>query len=305
MTAVDVEVEQAHADKFPKEMDGGHVEQTEQEEPELAEVERQQAVPEDDGQRTVVELLADAGRYGVQRAVLAAQRLQQALKLRGDLLLLAGVVDVRLLEVTLGPAVGLGRHLVVQLLLPLRRIELAALLALEEEEVHLDVVVGQSLLASKSGKTRCNTQRIDHGRGNEGVLRRVGYAEPLELEVVVQVEAVDQQMVDGDEPRETSHAVEYAAQPALLARQAGQLAVGAVEHVGHHQEGDGDEVHRESPQAAVVETAAGEEAGTGGTDDHRPDGDGVGVDVELGQEYGQIVTEGADDVEVKPVFRLG
>ena len=111
-------------------------------------------------------------------------------------------------------------------------------------------------------------------------------------------------MINRYEPGKACHAVEYTAHAALLARHSGQLSVGTVQDVGHHQQHNGYEVVDQAHRPAVVEAAAAEEYGTHGTDNHRPDGDGVGMDVELGKEYGAVIAEGTDDVQVEPVFRL-
>ena len=121
---------------------------------------------------------------------------------------------------------------------------------------------------------------------------------------MVQVEAVNQQYVDGGKPCETCHTVKDATNTTLLARQTCQLAVGTVQNVGNHQQHNGDDVHHQAPRAIIVETATGKESGTGGTDNHRPDSHRVGVNVETVESQCAIITERTDDMEVKPVFRL-
>ena len=173
MTAVDIEIEQSHAHNLPEEIHDGNVEQTEQEEPEGAEIESQQSVPEDDGQRLVVELLADTLRDIFRSTEFLAELLHQALELGSHLLLFLRVVDVRLLEVTLRPLVSLGGHLVVDFLLTLGIVELCPLFTLQEEQVYLDVVVGQALLSGQSGNTGDDAQNVDYDGGNDGILLRV------------------------------------------------------------------------------------------------------------------------------------
>ena len=121
---------------------------------------------------------------------------------------------------------------------------------------------------------------------------------------MMDIEPVDKRMVDGDEPGKAGHTVEDATQAALFARHASQLPVGAVEDVGQTEQQDGDDVHDESPRARIIEAATTEEDGTGSTDEHRKDGNGVGMNAELGKENGPIVTERAYYVQIKPVFRL-
>ena len=100
-----------------------------------------------------MKLAANRLRDVVGSAELLADCLHQALELRRTLLLLSGIVDIRLLKIALS-----GRrmlvHLVVNLLLALRVVQFGPFLALQEEKVYLDVVIGQSLLASQSGDTR-------------------------------------------------------------------------------------------------------------------------------------------------------
>ena len=55
VAAIDIKIEQSHAHNLPEEIHDGNVEQTEQEKPEGAEIEGQQSVPENDGQRLVVD----------------------------------------------------------------------------------------------------------------------------------------------------------------------------------------------------------------------------------------------------------
>ena len=118
------------------------------------------------------------------------------------------------------------------------------------------------------------------------------------------VESPGHGQIDGYEPGEACRAVEDAPQRTLLACHAGELSVCTVEDVGNHQQHDGHEVEHQPVPATVVVTGAAKEYGTACTDEHRSDGDGVGVDVELGEDDGQIVAEGTDDVEVEPVFGL-
>ena len=57
MAVVDIPCQQSHAHDFEHKVHGRHVEQTEQEQPCRTEIKRQQSVPCNHGQRTVVEVL--------------------------------------------------------------------------------------------------------------------------------------------------------------------------------------------------------------------------------------------------------
>ena len=126
-----------------------------------------------------------------------------------------------------------------------------------------------------------------------------------EFDVVVQIEAPDHCVIDGHEPCEACRTVEDASQRTLLASHTGQLAVGTVEDVGNHQQHDGDDVEHKPGPAAIVVAGTAEEHGTACSDEHRSDGDGVGMDVQLSEKDSQIVAQRADDVQIKPVLGLG
>ena len=181
-------------------------------------------------------------------------------------------------------------------------VQLAAFLALEHEEVYLDVVVGQSLLRSHADEARIERQRRDDGCGDEGVLLGVGDAQKAELQRVVVVEAEHQQDVDGEEPSVASHTVEDASQAALLASQTSQLSVGAVKDIRPAEQQDADDVEPKALPALVVVAAMHEKDAAGGTDKHRGDGDGIGMNIELGKEHGQEITQRAHHAIVEPVF---
>ena len=94
MTTIHIQVEQSHAHNLPNEVQHRHVEQTEQEEPGRAEIEGQQTIPLDDGQRVATELVANSLGYLVSSTVLLTQTGHQTLKLRSSGLLLLGITDV-------------------------------------------------------------------------------------------------------------------------------------------------------------------------------------------------------------------
>ena len=94
MATVNIDGQQPHADNLKDEVAGRNVEQAEKEEPEAAEIECQQTVPEDDRPRLAEKLLAHALRDGIGPAILLAQGGQQVLEPRRHGLLLLGVVDI-------------------------------------------------------------------------------------------------------------------------------------------------------------------------------------------------------------------
>ena len=301
VATADVLCQQTHGDDLEEEELTGQVDETEEEHPEGTKIKGEQTVPEHQRQRRTVDILMYRLRHLIHTAELVAQDRQQALELGRDILLLLGIVDVRPLEPA-HVAWRLSAHLVVDLLLADGVVELAALLALQEEEVHLDVVVGQTLLRGDTLETGHQADGEHDDTGNPHVSRRVGDAQPAELEAVVMVEAPHESHVDGCEPGEAGQTVEDTSHAALLARHTGQLAVGTVEDVGHHQQGDGGQIDEEAREALVIEAAVGKQHTAAGTDEHREDGHRVGVDIEIVETFRAIVAEGADDVEVKPVL---
>ena len=121
---------------------------------------------------------------------------------------------------------------------------------------------------------------------------------------MVQIEPIDQQHIDGTKPGKARHPVEDTPQPALLSGHAGQLSVGTVEEVGYHQQHHSQQIDEQSVQTVVVDAALHEAGGTAGADNHRPDGDGVGMHAEVGKALSHIISNRTDDVQVYPVFRL-
>ena len=121
---------------------------------------------------------------------------------------------------------------------------------------------------------------------------------------MVLIEAPYESQIDGDEPYETRSTVEDTTQAAFLARHAGQLSVCTVEEVCPHQQEDAEEIIEQTLYATIVIAALCEEIGAACADEHRPDRDGVWINVEFCKETCQLETEGTDDVKVKPVFCL-
>ena len=118
------------------------------------------------------------------------------------------------------------------------------------------------------------------------------------------IETIDDAQIDGHEPCETCQTVEDTSHLTLLTGETSQLTIGTIEEVGPHQEEDGSKVIKQTRPSLVVITATGKEEGCGCTDDNRPDGYGVRMDVEFGEEPCQLETERSDDVEVEPIFCL-
>ena len=241
----------------------------------------------------VTHLLGDI----VRTAIFLTECSHQLLELRRHVLLFLGIFYIRLLEPALIEWCLLG-HLLVDFLLAFRVIQLSTLLTFLEEQVHLDVIVGQTLLSLQSPETRDGSQHKDHARSNECVLLVVLDTQPLELQVMMHIETVHQCEIDGEEPGKTCQSVEDTSQTALLTRHTGQLTISTVKDITPHQQEDTDEIINQSQCATIIEAALCKEPGTGGTDNHRPDGDGIGVDVKLSEEYRTIIAKGTDDMQV-------
>ena len=290
MVAFDTVGEESEGNNLEEEIAGGQVDEAEEEEHTAAEVEGEHGIPGHEQPRLAQQFLAYPLGHVAGTAVFLPQGLNEFLELRRVLLLLASIVNIRLEEI-LPETVPLVGKFVERLLLLLGGVQLAALLALEHEEVNLDVVVRHPLLWSHAGEARIEGQGRGDGSGDEHVLLCVCYAQKAELYRVVVVEAEHEGDVDGDEPGEPRHAVEDAPQAALLARQTCQLAVGAVQEVSHAEQQDTDEVEPKPLPALVIKAAVQEKDTAGGSHEHGGDGDGIGMDVELGKKHCQEIAE--------------
>ena len=248
MALIDIAGQQTHAENLEHEVAGWYVKQTQQEEPKRTEIEGKQSVPEDDRTRSLEEFLTHGIGYLVRATKLLVQTGHQVLERRGVLLLILGIADIRLLESTFHPRCR-GIHLVVNFLLTTRIVEFAAFLAFQEEQVYLYIIVSQPLLTRDTHEARYATQHQDYASGNEDVLIGVRNAQPRELDGVMLIEAIDHSQVDGNEPYEACRPVEDTPQGALLACQTGQLAVGTVKDICHHQHKDGHKIHAQAPPA--------------------------------------------------------
>ena len=251
-----------------------------------------------------MKLLAHLGGQVVGASVTLLQTLHQPLKLGSHGFLLLGVAHIAVQE-GLPHQIALPWRRVVDLLLFGRVVKLAAFLAFQEKQVHLDVVVGQTRLTGHAHKTADAGQHHHQRGGNGGVGGRVADAQPAELYRVVVVETHHKGHIDGQKPHKTGHTVQDAAQTALLARQTGQLTVGAVENVGPYEQEKGDEIVQQSFAALIVIAAVGEKHTAAGTDYHRQNGHRVGMNTQTGKQKGPQITEGAHHMIVEPVFRLG
>ena len=131
---VHVQGEVAHAEDLKEEIQGRQVDEAEEKQPEGTEIKCEQSIQEDDWQRLLAESLAEVLRDVVGRdddavAVFLAQTLHQQLELWCGFLLGLGIANVAFLEPTLIPG-RLCCHLIEDLLLAARGVELAALLSL-------------------------------------------------------------------------------------------------------------------------------------------------------------------------------
>ena len=95
--------------------------------------------------------------------------------------------------------------------------------------MHLNIVVGQSLLSGQSCQSRPPSQYDGNTERYQCILGGILNTQPTELDVVMQVEAIYHGMVDGDKPYKTGYSVKDTSQAALLACHASQLSVSAVE----------------------------------------------------------------------------
>lgn len=295
--------EKSKSKDFEEEVADGQVDETEEEEHARAEVEGQHCIPRHDAPRFAEQFLAYLFGHVAGTAVLLAQSFDEFLELWRALLLLAGIVNVCLEEV-LPESVALAGCLVVGLLLLLGAVQLATLLALEHEEMYLDVVVGHALLRSHADEARIERQGGDNGCGNQGVLLRVWNTQPSELQRVVLIEAEHEKDIDGDEPSEACHAIKDTTEAALLASQASQLTIRAIEDVCPAKQQDADNVEPKPVPTFIIEAAVQEEVATSRTDKHRSDGDCIGVDVELGEEHSQEITQWTHNTIVEPILCL-
>ena len=148
---IDIASQQRHDNDLEEEVHHRNIKQAEQEHPEGAEIEGKQTVPLHQRQGVSVELLMCRCWHLVHAAIFLTEYRHQPLELRGRFLLFDRIVDVGFLEPSLIGR-GLFGHLVVDFLLTGRIIELAVFLALQEEEMYLNIIVGQSLLATYTHK---------------------------------------------------------------------------------------------------------------------------------------------------------
>ena len=170
--------------------------------------------------------------------------------------------------------------------------------------MNLDVIVGKALLAGQSVKSRSKAQTHHHCGGDIDICGGVADAKQTKLDAVMVVETIGQPEINGDIPHESCYTVKDSSQTALLSCQTGQLTVHTVKQCCPHQQQDGDDVVNQTCCSLVIETAVSKEDTAATTDNHRQDGNGIGMYVQtVKQAYPQI-TQGAHDVHVEPVFCL-
>ena len=261
--------DEADDDYLEEEVEHGDVEEAEDNEEEGAEIEDEHEIEQHHLAALTMDFLADVGRGVVGVAELLLEACHEVLELRSAAFLLLGVGDVGLLDESLNPR-GFGTHLVVDFLLLDGVVEFGTFFAFEEEEVHLDVVVGRALLAGETDDARDGGKDEGYAGGDERGRFAVSDSQPAELEVVVGIEAINEGGIDGDIPSVACGAVEDTAKFAFLARHACQLTIGAVQE-------DAYDVHPQSSTLLIIIAAMGEKDTARGTDNHGDDGDGIGV----------------------------
>ena len=149
---VNITCEEPHADYLEEEVADGQVDETEQEEHTRTEVEGEHRIPRHHSLRLAMQFLANLVGHIAGASIFLAKRGNQLLEFRRRLLLLTGIVYISLEEI-LPEAIAFAGSLVIDFLLLLGVIQLAALLAFQEEQVNLNVIVGKPLLAAHSCKT--------------------------------------------------------------------------------------------------------------------------------------------------------
>ena len=105
----------------------------------------------------------------------------------------------------------------------------------------------------------------------------------------MQIESVNDTKIDGDKPYKTSHSIENTAYRTLLSRKACQLTINTIEDVCPHQQKYTDEVYQKTCDTIVVKGCLGKEISTYDTNNHRPDGDGIGVNVKLSKQTSYLI----------------
>lgn len=304
MAVDDIEAKERHKAGLEDEEAAGEVNEAEEDEPEGAEIERQETVESRELAGVGVELTTYFFGHIVGRAILLTEDSEKTLEFGSATLLGTGIIDVILLEI-LAYKISLPRHLVIDFLLTLRIVELAAFLTLEEEEVDLNVVVGHTLLAGNTIDTGNEGKEEEEARSDEDVLLSFSDAKPSEFDAMMTIETIDDDDVDRHKPGKTGQTIEDAAQRRGLARHTCQLTVGAVEDIGPDEEEDSDDVEPQARHSLVVVAAVSKADGAGSTDEHGDDGDGVGVYVEASKEECPKVSEGTHYLNVQPVVGFG
>ena len=154
--------------------------------------------------------------------------------------------------------------------------QLAAVFALQEEEVDVPVVVGHGRLAA-----------VEEA-GEEG--------EGPDPEAPLGRQAQADGGVDGDKPNVARQPVEDTPQRAFLPRHPRQLAVGAVERVGPDQQEHADHVDQE---VARIEAHSGQDADEDAGDRHA-----IRRDAEAAEQERPAVADRPVEMDVDELFRV-
>ena len=298
-----IQIEPSEHCHLHRQIEPGEVDETGDVEGDGTGVECEDVRPFHQGETEAAELVAEALRHPIDRAVALLERRPELLELRRLLLLTARVVDIGD-EEKLVDDVALPRCLPVDLLLLDGVVELAARLALQKEEMDLAVVVGESALTGVERDAREPGEGVEHERGDDAVALRRLDAQPLELQLVMEVEAEGQRMIDGEEPHVASGTVEDASQLRLLARHASQLTVGTVIEIRPCQQEYRDDVADESLRACCPVTAREEEVGRSHTDDHRENRHRVRMHVQRIKQPRPLIADRTRPHHIQPLLRV-
>ena len=262
-------------------------------------VERQYIGPLHQRQRARPEAVAELAGDSLGRPVAPPQLRHQPLEPRRARLLPGGIADVAFQE-KLPKHVPAPRRLVVNPPLLGGVVQLAPRLAFQEEEVDLPVIIRQAALPAVASETGVEHNAEKHRRGEQGVRRGIGDAEPTELQPVMRVKTIDQPQVDGDEPYLAGGAVEDAPEARLLPRHAGELPVGAVVEIRPCQQQDGDQVVPQAAPALRTVRAVGEEKRRRRADNHRQDGHRIGMHAQAPEQQRPGVADGPRPYAIEP-----
>ena len=228
------------------------------------------------------------------RRTLAACRVKELLKLRGSTLLTTAIAGVVVIKNSAQIVVARKAPERFQLLRAV--VELTALLAFQEEQVYLAIIIGQGALARVAN----NASQVGQGPHPEAPREsgewRVESGENVDKRNLLRHQAQTEGCIDAEEPHVAGKAVEHTAYKRFLVGEAGKLAVGRVAEVGEHQEDNTADVVGE---VGVIEHQGGTHAQEDGKN-----GDGIGVNSELLPNQGKEQADGACKNFIEPLFRV-